>query len=178
MKRLKSLVAEDNDSHFRLFREFLEDMGLDVEREAFGDAALDRMLHTDYDVVILDVELPKMNGREIIREVRKSKPYLPIIAVSAFAGVHGEAECLNLGADDYIEKRFNRDTFQARVRRAIWHGSVANEEKTAYCARATYSKATGKIVPNEKTGTCDLTINVTVDSDKNYKGTVIFKMKN
>lgn len=131
MKRLKSLVAEDNDSHFRLFREFLEDMGLDVEREAFGDAALDRMLHTDYDVVILDVELPKMNGREIIREVRKSKPYLPIIAVSAFAGVHGEAECLNLGADDYIEKRFNRDTFQARVRRAIWHGSVANEEKTA-----------------------------------------------
>ena len=39
-------------------------------------------------------------------------------------------------------------------------------------------KATGKIVPNEKTGTCDLTINVTVDSDKNYKGTVIFKMKN
>lgn len=131
MKRLKSLVAEDNDSHFRLFSEYLEGMGLDVEREAFGDAALDRMLHTDYDVVILDVELPKMNGREIIREVRKSKPYLPIIAVSAFAGVHGEAECLNLGADDYIEKRFNRDTFQARVRRAIWHGSVVNEEKTA-----------------------------------------------
>jgi DNA-binding response OmpR family regulator len=65
----------------------------------------------------------------MLREGRKSKPYLPIIAVSAFAGVHGEAECLNLGADDYIEKRFNKDTFQARVRRAMWHGCVANEDK-------------------------------------------------
>ena len=82
-----------------------------------------------YDIVILDVELPEKDGREILREVRKSKPYLPIIAVSAFAGVHGEAECLNLGADDYIEKRFNKDTFQARVRRAMRHGCVANEDK-------------------------------------------------
>ena len=104
-------------------------MGLEVEREAFGDLALEKILNSEYDIVILDIELPKKNGREILREVRKSKPYLPIIAVSAFAGVHGEAECLNLGADDYIEKRFNKDTFQARVRRAMWHGSVANQNK-------------------------------------------------
>ena len=129
MKKKRALVAEDNDGHYKAFEEFLVEMGLEVEREAFGDMALKKILNSEYDVVILDIELPKKDGREIIREVRKSKPYLPIIAVSAFAGVHGEAECLNLGADDYIEKRFNKDTFQARVRRALWHGSVANQDK-------------------------------------------------
>ena len=129
MKKKRALVAEDNDGHYKAFKEFLVEMGLEVEREAFGNIALEKILNSEYDIVILDIELPKKNGREIIREVRKSKPYLPIIAVSAFAGVHGEAECLNLGADDYIEKRFNKDTFQARVRRAMWHGSVANEDK-------------------------------------------------
>lgn len=129
MKKKRALVAEDNDGHYKSFKEFLVGMGLEVEREAFGDMALKKILNSEYDVVILDIELPKKNGREILREVRKSKPYLPIIAVSAFAGVHGEAECLNLGADDYIEKRFNKDTFQARVRRAMWHGSVANQNK-------------------------------------------------
>ena len=129
MKKKRALVAEDNDGHYKAFEEFLVEMGLEVEREAFGDMALKKILNSEYDVVILDIELPKKDGREIIREVRKSKPYLPIIAVSAFAGVHGEAECLNLGADDYIEKRFNKDTFQARVRRAMWHGSVANQDK-------------------------------------------------
>ena len=129
MKKKRALVAEDNDGHYKAFKEFLVEMGLEVEREAFGNIALEKILNSEYDIVILDIELPKKNGREIIREVRKSKPYLPIIAVSAFAGVHGEAECLNLGADDYIEKRFNKDTFQARVRRALWHGSVANQDK-------------------------------------------------
>ena len=129
MKKKRALVAEDNDGHYKSFKEFLVGMGLEVEREAFGDLALEKILNSEYDIVILDIELPKKNGREILREVRKSKPYLPIIAVSAFAGVHGEAECLNLGADDYIEKRFNKDTFQARVRRAMWHGSVANQDK-------------------------------------------------
>ena len=131
MKRKKALVAEDNDEHFKMFKSYLEEMSLDVDREAFGDAALKKLLHSDYDVAIIDVELPKLNGREIVKAVRRAKPYLPIIVVSAFAGVHGEAECINLGADDFIEKRFNKDTFQARVKRAMWHGSVANATKTA-----------------------------------------------
>ena len=129
MKKKRALVAEDNDEHYRAFEGFLAEMGLEVEREAFGDAALEKMLRHDYDIVILDIQLPKKDGREILKDVRRSKPYLPVIVVSAFAGVHGEAECLNLGADDYIEKRFNKDTFQARVRRALWHGSVANPDK-------------------------------------------------
>jgi len=129
MKKKRALVAEDNDEHYKAFEGFLAEMGLEVERAAFGDAALEKMMQSEYDIVILDIELPKKKGLDVLREVRKSKPYLPIIVVSAFAGVHGEAECLNLGADDYIEKRFNKDTFQARVRRAMWHGSVANQDK-------------------------------------------------
>ena len=131
MKTRKALVAEDNDEHFKMFKAFLDEIDLVVERAAFGDVALEMMRKSDYDVVVLDMELPKMNGLAIIREIRKSKPYLPIVVVSAFVGVHGEAECINEGADDFIEKRFNKDTFLARVKRAMWHGSVAGAEITA-----------------------------------------------
>ena len=67
MKRKKALVAEDNDEHFKMFKSYLEEMSLDVEREAFGDDALKKLLNSDYDVAIIDVELPKLNGREIVK---------------------------------------------------------------------------------------------------------------
>ena len=63
MKRKKALVAEDNNEHFKMFKAYLEEIGLDVDREAFGDDALKKLLNSDYDVAVIDVELPKPNGR-------------------------------------------------------------------------------------------------------------------
>ena len=72
MKKKRALVAEDNDEHYKAFKEFLIEMGLEVERAAFGDTALERMLQSEYDIVILDIELPKKDGREVLKEVRKT----------------------------------------------------------------------------------------------------------
>ena len=55
MKKKRALVAEDNDEHYKAFKGFLAEMGLEVERESFGNAALERMLSRDYDIVILDL---------------------------------------------------------------------------------------------------------------------------
>jgi two-component system OmpR family response regulator/two-component system response regulator QseB len=80
-----------------------------------------------YAVVILDMNLPRLGGLEVLKAIRRTKPYLPIIVVSEFVGPAAEAECINLGADDFISKNFHEKTFQARVCRAIWHGSLVGE---------------------------------------------------
>jgi DNA-binding response OmpR family regulator len=87
------------------------------------------MRDDDFSLVVLDVCLPRMDGRAILKSIRRQKPFLPIIAVSSFQGDMGEAETLNAGADDFLSKPFSEGTFHARVKKALWHGSLATMDK-------------------------------------------------
>lgn len=87
------------------------------------------MRNEDFALVVLDVCLPRMDGRAILKSIRRQKPFLPIVAVSSFQGDAGESETLNAGADDFIAKPFSERTFQARIKKALWHGSLATMEK-------------------------------------------------
>ena len=127
MEDKTALVAEDNSEHYERYAALLSGMGLRVERACDGVDALAMAKDGSYSVVVLDVNLPRLGGLEVLKAVRRTKPYLPIIVVSEFVGPAAEAECLNLGADDFISKSFHEKTFQARVRRAIWHGSLVGE---------------------------------------------------
>ena len=127
MEYKTALVAEDNSEHYGKYAALLSGMGLRVERACDGVDALAMAKDGSYSVVVLDVNLPRLGGLEVLKAVRRTKPYLPIIVVSEFVGPAAEAECLNLGADDFISKSFHEKTFQARVGRAIWHGSLVGE---------------------------------------------------
>jgi len=134
MKTLKILVAEDNTSDFDAIRGYLmslkiEGCNMGVLRTSDGQEALSRMRNEDFALVILDISLPRMDGRAILKRIRRQKPFLPIVAVSSFQGDVGEAETLNAGADDFLSKPFSERTFQARVRKALWHGSLATMDK-------------------------------------------------
>ena len=89
-----------------------------MERACDGVDALAMAKAGRYAVVVLDVNLPRLGGLEVLKAVRRTKPYLPIVVVSEFVGPAAEAECINLGADDFISKSFHEKTFQARVVRA------------------------------------------------------------
>ena len=127
MKVKSALVAEDNTKHYEKYAALLSGMGLRVERACDGVDALAMATAGRYAVVVLDVNLPRLGGLEVLKAVRRTKPYLPIIVVSEFVGPAAEAECINMGADDFISKSFHDNSFQARVRRAIWHGSLVGE---------------------------------------------------
>lgn len=134
MNVTRVLVAEDNKDDFEMIRshlesQFLEGGQLDIERASDGKDALSRMRSKDYGLVILDVCLPGMDGKDILKSIRRHKPFLPIVATSSFGGDFGEAETLNAGADDFISKPFSKATFLARVRTALWHGELINAEK-------------------------------------------------
>ena len=152
MEDKTALVAEDNSEHYEKYAALLSGMGLRVERACDGVDALAMAKDGRYAVVVLDVNLPRLGGIEVLKSVRRTKPYLPIVVVSEFVGPAAEAECINLGADDFISKSFHEKTFQARVGRAVWHGSLVGEGAMLRCGEVRVDDSTrtvfydGKVV--------------------------------
>ncbi|MBP1992392.1 response regulator transcription factor [Paenibacillus eucommiae] len=109
------LIIEDEQSIAELERDYLEISGYSVDIENSGDKGLQRALSTDYDLVILDLMLPKIDGFEICRRIRSEKD-IPILMVSAKKEDIDKIRGLGLGADDYVIKPFSPSELVARVK--------------------------------------------------------------
>ena len=111
----KILIVEDEEAIADLEKDYLELSGFEVEIENRGDTGLDKALNEDYDLLILDLMLPEVDGFEICRQVREKKN-MPIIMVSAKKDDIDKIRGLGLGADDYITKPFSPSEMVARVK--------------------------------------------------------------
>ena len=111
----KILIIEDETAIADLERDYLELSGFEVEIENSGDKGLARALEEDFDLMILDLMLPGMDGFEICRNVREKKN-VPIIMVSAKKDDIDKIRGLGLGADDYMTKPFSPSELVARVK--------------------------------------------------------------
>ena len=111
----KILIIEDEESIAELEKDYLELSGFKVEIENDGEAGLVRALHGEYDLFILDLMLPGVDGFEICRKVREVKN-TPIIMVSAKKEDIDKIRGLGLGADDYMTKPFSPSEMVARVK--------------------------------------------------------------
>jgi DNA-binding response OmpR family regulator len=109
------LIVEDEEAIAELERDYLELSGFQVEVENDGEAGLNRALHEDFNLVILDLMLPKIDGFEICRKLREEKN-TPIIMVSAKKDDIDKIRGLGLGADDYMTKPFSPSELVARVK--------------------------------------------------------------
>ena len=111
----KILIIEDEESIADLEKDYLELSGFEVDIENEGDKGLKRALETDYDLYILDLMLPVVDGFEICRKIREKKN-APIIIVSAKKDDIDKIHGLGLGADDYMTKPFSPSEMVARVK--------------------------------------------------------------
>ena len=111
----KILIIEDEEAIAELEKDYLELSGFTVEIENRGATGLKRALEGDFDLFILDLMLPGMDGFEICREIRKAKN-TPVILVSAKKDDIDKIRGLGLGADDYITKPFSPSEMVARVK--------------------------------------------------------------
>ena len=129
----KILIVEDEAAIADLERDYLELSGFEVEVANDGQTGLDKALNEDYDLVILDLMLPGIDGFEICRKVRAEKN-TPIIMVSAKKDDIDKIRGLGLGADDYMTKPFSPSELVARVKAHMARyerliGSVMEENK-------------------------------------------------
>ncbi len=109
------LIVEDEESIAELEKDYLELSGFEVEIENRGDTGLARALAEDFDLFILDLMLPGVDGFEICKKIRKEKD-TPVLMVSAKKDDIDKIHGLGLGADDYITKPFSPSELVARVK--------------------------------------------------------------
>lgn len=111
----KVLIVEDEVAIADLEKDYLELSGFDVVIENAGDSGLKRALSEDFNIIVLDLMLPGMDGFEVCKQIREKKD-VPIIMVSAKKEDIDKIRGLGLGADDYITKPFSPSELVARVK--------------------------------------------------------------
>ena len=129
----KILIIEDESTIADLEKDYLELAGFEVEVACDGKSGLEQAICKDYDLIILDLMLPEIDGFEICRQVRAEKN-TPIIMVSAKKDDIDKIRGLGLGADDYMTKPFSPSELVARVKAHMARyerlvGSVVEENK-------------------------------------------------
>lgn len=112
------LIVEDEEKIARFVTLELEHEGYQVEHAADGRTAVDLALKRNYDLILLDVLLPQLNGMEVLRRVHKHKD-VPVIMVTARDAVMDKVAGLDAGADDYLTKPFAIEELFARIRVAL-----------------------------------------------------------
>lgn len=113
----KKLLVVDDDTDIRELLEFdLAQSGYDVDTAKDGGEGLQKALSNDYDIILLDVMMPKMNGFDVCKNIRIHKPNVPILLLTAKGTINDKTDGFNSGADDYIVKPFDIQEVLLRVR--------------------------------------------------------------
>jgi len=113
------LVIDDDDAMRRVLRDFLQRDGHRVVEAANGEAAVSMVEVESIDVVILDKEMPGMNGMDVLSFLHRRFPSTPVILITAFGGPHVAEESFRRGAVEYIEKPFRLSNVVDRVQKLI-----------------------------------------------------------
>lgn len=113
---MRLLIAEDEKNLNKILAQQLRDNGYSVDACFDGEDALDHIRMTDYDGVILDIMMPKLDGLEVLKKMRADRIDTPVLFLTARDSVADRVEGLDLGADDYLTKPFAFEELLARVR--------------------------------------------------------------
>lgn len=126
--RERILIVDDEERIRRLVRMYLERNAFDVEEAEDGAEALSKALNTDYALIILDLMLPGMDGRDVCAEIRQYKD-TPIIMLTASGDESNRVHGFELGADDYVVKPFSPRELIMRVKALLRRSGVGVEDK-------------------------------------------------
>lgn len=113
---MRILLIEDEQKLAQAIKSGLEQETMAVDVASDGEYGLDMALGEDYDLIILDLMLPKLSGQKICTRLRKSGNNTPVLMLTAMSETSDKVDGLNLGADDYLTKPFDFDELLARIR--------------------------------------------------------------
>ncbi len=126
---LRILIAEDEKDLNALLKKRLENQSYSVDACFDGQEAVDYLAAAEYDGVILDIMMPKKNGLEVLKYIRKNKKNTPVLLLTAKDSIQDRVSGLDAGADDYLVKPFAFEELLARVR-VMLRKTSEGEKKT------------------------------------------------
>jgi DNA-binding NtrC family response regulator len=122
MEKSRILIVDDEGSMRLALSEALTRAGYEVETAVDGFDAIQRFRRDRFNLVVLDVKMPKMTGLEVLKEIKRLSSQTPIIMVTAYGTIQNAVEAMKEGASDYILKPFSYEDLDAAVRRAMVAG--------------------------------------------------------
>jgi len=120
---MRVLVVEDERRMAAALRRGLQAEGFVVDLAHDGEDGLHQARHGDYDIVVLDIMLPRISGYNVCKQLRAEENWVPILMLSAKDGEYDMADGLDLGADDYLTKPFSYVVLVARLRALLRRGA-------------------------------------------------------
>lgn len=122
MDRTKLLYVDDEDSLRILVKSQLTMEGFDVDTAEDGDVALEMITAGNYDMVLLDIRMPRMDGIEVLKHLRKSNFKTRIIMLTAVTELTSAIEAVKFGANDYVTKPYNIEDLLGCIKRVLARG--------------------------------------------------------
>ena len=120
---LRILVVDDNEINQVVACKFLQKLGYQVEVARNGREAVNSIVHATYDAVLMDCEMPEMNGYDATQEIRRQEQntsrHLPIVALTGHASSEDEQKCRQAGMDDFVTKPLTLPTLRAKLERLL-----------------------------------------------------------
>lgn len=139
------LVVDDEASIRRTLREILEYEDYAVEEAEDGEAALDKLRKDRFDVVLLDVKMPKVDGLEVLATMGKEQIDVPVVMISGHGTIETAVEATKLGAFDFVEKPPDLNRLLLSIRNAMDRGQLESENKRM--RQTIVEKVSGELTP-------------------------------
>ena len=124
------LVVDDNSMNRIMLSRYTAKLGYRATLVENGRRALEELQHSPFDLVLLDVEMPEMNGYEVLEHLKADAHLrdIPVIMISAVEEVESVVRCIELGAQDYLPKPFNPVLLRARLGACLEHKRLRDQE--------------------------------------------------
>ena len=127
--RRRVLVVDDEENIRALIRQILEREGFQVETASDGPSALKKATGEEFDLILLDVRIPQLDGMSVLREIRAADPDAVVMIITGYGSIEQALEAVRLGAYDYVPKPFKRDELLLRIRRALDYHALQEENR-------------------------------------------------
>jgi len=147
---MRILVVEDEKKLSNNIRDLLTMERYQVEQAFDGESALDRIYEQHFDLVMLDIMMPKLNGVEVLKALREADNPLPVLMLSARDQVEDRVNGLDAGADDYLSKPFSNAELLARIRSLLRRHSES-KSSTIICKDLTMDEVKKEVKLVNKT---------------------------
>jgi len=126
----KILLVDDEKDFIETLSQRIAIRGIEVSSTTSAKRAIEKVAEESYDAIILDLQMPEMDGLEVLKTIKKSNPELQIIVLTGHATVKKAIEAMKLGALDLIEKPVDLDTLMGKIKKAQIKKLVLVEKKT------------------------------------------------
>jgi len=144
------LVVDDESAHRLMLRAYLEEAGHQVSEADDGQAAIEAVAGEFFDLVLLDQRMPQVDGLEALTQIKRLRPDLPVIMMTAYGSIENAVRALKLGAADYVTKPLEIDELLIKLGRTLDHARLAEEHQTQaerLDARFDFSALIGESAP-------------------------------